>query len=399
MSLNNYSFVITISTLGSLVLRFLSTYFRILFLIAGFLLTILKFLFSLAMTILSPIYYVVSPIVSPMIVTYLTFMTSLNAGFGNFLQPLLAHVPWLTGIVQSVAGFISPIRFVPALQVIQGIFILAAVPYIAAAAVGIVMFVHTFGARLIINGGRVVCDYFFADSIGTNARNRSVQVTHKYPSVVGTLKNVSNEISNLYNDRYNAWDRRAPRSTVVKVFLISLQCASLLVLIPIAFLNRLITFSIKGFYGVAHAFSDACTATKDAFNATLDIPLLRIMRRPFATVDKTTLKEEIRESSEPVNNKAHKLDNEETVSNQATNTPRLDSEAEINMNSDYRLSAAFVTPHQNRTHMQPCLVEISQRKSDTSIFREAKAFLIPDAYRDESSKRGFVANTRDVLKY
>lgn len=363
MALHSYSPVVAIRTLASLALTFLSAYFRILFLTAGFLLAILKFLFSLAMTVLSPIFSVVSPIVSPMIGAYLTFIISLNTRFGTFLQSLLVHVPMVGTGLANAARFIAPISFAPAFQVVQGIFILAALPYIAAAAVGTVIFLYTFGTRLIINVGRVMYDYFMADDIGTNARNRSTQATHKYPSVLGTFKKTSNEISDLYNDRYNAWDQRAPRSALVKVFLISLQCASLLVFIPVAFLNRLVTFGIEGVYGITHAFSDACTNAEDAVKATLDIPVFRIMRRPLTTVDNTPLNEEIRESSVPVNNTTHELYNEETGSNQATNTPQLDSETEINMNSDYRLSLALVTSRQNRAHMQPYLVEIS-RPSD-----------------------------------
>jgi len=316
MALYNYS------------LTFLITYFRILFLTAGFLLAILKFLFSLVMTVLSPIYSIVAPIVSPVIAT-------LNARFISFLQSLLVQTPWLGKALQPVVRFLSPIISAPAFQVVQGIFMLAAVPYIAAAAVSTMMFVYTFGIRLIVNVGRVVYDYLY----------RSTHATHKYLSVVGTLKKVSNEISDLYNDRYNAWDQRAPRSAVVKVFLILLQCASLLVLMPFAFVNRLVTFGIEGVYGIAHAFSDACTTAKDAFNATLDIPLLRIMRRSWTTVVNPPL-------DESVNNKAHEFDNKEADSNQTTNTPQLDSKGEINMDTGYRLNVALETVRQNRAQLQ-----------------------------------------------
>lgn len=142
---------------------------------------------------------------------------------------------------------------------------------------------------------------------------------------------------------------------------------------PEAFVNRLVTFGVEGIYGVTNAFLDACTAAEDAFNVTLDIPLFRIMRRSWTTVDNTPLVEQVHGTPGPLNNQAHELDNEEADSNQATNTSRLNSEVEINMNSDYMLNADLVPPSQNRVYEQPCWVENSQRERDDSTFGEAAA--------------------------
>ncbi len=345
--------VSAIIKLVSLVVLLISAYFRALFLMAGLILGIMKFLFSMCIKVLRPIYSVVSPIVSPLLAAYLTFITSLNVRAGTFLQALLVHAPWLARLFQPVVKFLAPISFTPAFQVVQSIFMLAVVPYIVAVAVGMAMFLYTFGACLIVNGAKLLCDYLFAYGNGTKVLNRNRQVLHEYPSIVGTLKIVGNKIIDSCTDNYNAWDRRTPRPAVVKFLLISLHCASLLVLLPIAFVNRLITFGIKGAYGIIDAFFSACAAGKDAANATLNIQLFRIMRRPWTTLDNMPL--------EPVNNSAHELERGVVNSSQASDIFQLDI-AEITTDDVRMLNAALKADRENKTGWQSNLIGISQQK-------------------------------------
>lgn len=252
-----------------LILKILITYVRFLLFVAGIVWMFMKALISFIMPGLSYIFFVISPIVAPLLSAYIAFVNSLNYIFGTFLQSCLVRVPWLAKGLQLAIKFLAPTRFIPALKILQGICILAAVPYIAAFVVGAFMFLYTFAVRLIINGAQLICSYL------------SFKNTNKSSGTFVSLKNVYNKIDDLYHDRYNFFERRIYHSPVIKFFLILFHCVPLLMLVPF---DIVVAFGIACGHCIANAFCDARRATEDAVNATLNIFLFKIMRRSLTTV-------------------------------------------------------------------------------------------------------------------
>lgn len=101
--------------------------------------------------------------ISPFVYTYnlyVTFMNIINANLARIYAVLLTRAPWLA----NVAGFLQPLaRFAPVFKFVQGILVLAAVPYAVAAGVGLVVAAYTAVARFFANIGLALRVYLFED--------------------------------------------------------------------------------------------------------------------------------------------------------------------------------------------------------------------------------------------
>lgn len=116
--------------------------------------------------------------------SYITYMNAFNASLANFFAPvanffapLLARAPWLA----TVARFFQPLaRLAPVFNVLQGVLLLASVPYVTAAGAGLVVAAYSTVARFFSNLGVITSDYFFEDeelpSVSHQFRENSVLV-------------------------------------------------------------------------------------------------------------------------------------------------------------------------------------------------------------------------------
>lgn len=144
--------------------------------------------FSAGFNLFSAAFSTVAAVVTPYVVlalnsiasafnSYITYMNAFNAGLANFFAPLLARAPWLA----SVARFFQPLaRLAPVFNVLQGVLLLASVPYVTAAGAGLVVAAYSTVARFFSNLVVVTSDYFFEDkdlpSVSNQFRENSVLV-------------------------------------------------------------------------------------------------------------------------------------------------------------------------------------------------------------------------------
>lgn len=187
---------------------------------------------------------IIARALAPVFNSYINYINIVNAGLANFfapvanfLAPLVARAPWLA----NVARFFQPLaRFAPLFKVLQGLLMLAAIPYVVAAAVGLAVAVYSTIARFFVNVYLVIRDYFF-DNNSINLPNVSHQF--KVHSLLGAIA-------------------RAPFFAVARLCVVVVGG-------PI-----FITFD---------ALNAGREAFVNAYNATLDLPVFQIMRSAWST--------------------------------------------------------------------------------------------------------------------
>lgn len=204
----------------------------------------------------------VGSLLSPWITQYMQQLTQINAEIARLIQPLLMRAPWLARFLQPFA-----VVFGPLFKIIEAVLLLAAIPYIIAAAVSAAMFTYSFIVRSIpnlINGLK----YFWSGKY-KNKEGQEEEIGFKYMTA-GCVE----EIKNTYNSKEYSGVQKGLNLAGAVV----MSALGLLIVTPaMQFIFAFPALLRTQIGTVKAAYNDG----RDAAKVVLNFPILKIMRRPW----------------------------------------------------------------------------------------------------------------------
>lgn len=228
-----------------------------------------------------------------------SFYTALQLQKLAVLVPIALKVAWglistLATGVRTVASFFAPAvklfapiaRFLAPLagvapvllNIVQGVLILTAVPFVAAAAAASIAAAYTLVARATSNAIGLVMKFFLAEEDDQG---------EPYPSPLTALRFLVGKMSEQA--------AREDISTIRKIFSIPVIASAAVVTVPLAVLVRVYKFAVPETFGaLKDAFRASGDAAISAWTTTLDLP-------PFAIMLKAFFGDRVRTTQESIN--------------------------------------------------------------------------------------------------